>query len=126
MKTMSLAESRIRARTGLDYKTVRGYVVQGSDENSFQPCGASKVYLIEGPPGPRFILTQRYRYAAISPLTPVFFEFSAAFLDSAVSVGPNNYSAVVYLKEVMASTKAPANCPRPRRGSLVSRERLLS
>jgi hypothetical protein len=120
------AELRQKARADLSYQTVRGYVVQGSDESSFRPCGSSKVYFIHGPAEPKFVLTQRYRYLAFAPLVPIYFELSAAYTDSTINIGPNTYTAIAFVKSVGDGDKPPANCPRPGRGSMIAKDRLLS
>lgn len=65
------------------------------------------------------MIAQRYRFEAPSPLTPVFFEFSARTIDSVVTVADYSYKRVMIVDRVLEATKAPSNCPRPSRGSFI-------
>jgi hypothetical protein len=64
-------------------------------------------------------IVQRYRFVAPTPLTPVFFEFSARIVDSTAVVGEFTYPRVLIVDRVLDGTEAPSNCPRPSRGSFI-------
>lgn len=109
------------AKVDAAFGKVSGYVVRGTDESSFKPCGSDRVYYTRIGPGVISELVQRYRFKSPTVLTPVYFELFARFIEDTVTLGDHVYTAVAEINYVFPEVpgSAPA-CPRPRRGSLIS------
>ena len=113
------AASRL-AKRDLPFEKVWGYVVRGTDESSFKPCGSDRVYYTRVGPGVIGELVQRYRFKSPTVLTPVYFELMARLVEDTVVLGDHVYTAVAEINHVFPEVPGlqPA-CPRPRRGSLI-------
>ncbi len=115
----SLAAVRANAAKLPTFRTIRGHIVRGTDEFSFRPCGSRQVSMVAPRGATRAQITQRYRFSAPTPLTPIFFELSAVIVDSTVTVADYTYQRVLIVDRVLDATQAPPGCPRPSRGSFI-------
>lgn len=99
-------------------RKLRGYVVRGTDELSFRPCGSSRVYFARsrGDVAQRF--NQRYRFTSTGLLQPVYFELEGYMLDDTLTLGSNKYELILDVRRVELEPGRPA-CPQPPSGSFI-------
>jgi hypothetical protein len=109
------------AKSDQPFVRIAGYVVRGTDEASFRPCGSTQVSFIRGSPVAAPRLVQRYRFRAPVPLHPVYFVVRARIREDTLTVGKNVYTSVMEVDEVYPEDPAATpDCPAPRRGSMIA------
>jgi hypothetical protein len=100
---------------------VSGYVVRGTDEASFLPCGSGRVHFLRLAPRATFQVNEAYRFRSAGMLQPTYFVFRARLLDDTVTHGGHRYRAIAEVAGVEPVTGAP-DCAPPRAGSLIGRQ----
>jgi hypothetical protein len=97
-----------------------GYVVRGTDESSFRRCGSSRTHYIRATGESAVTLTQRYRFRATMPLSPVYFIFSARVREDTIRVGDHTYTSILEVRRVLPEQPGTTpECPAPMRGSMI-------
>ena len=115
------------AKSDEPFVRIAGWVVRGTDEASFRPCGSGRVSFIRGSQVAAPRLVQRYRFRAPAPLHPVYFEVKGRIRDDTIAVGSHVYTSVIEIAELVPEVPdAVPACPAPRRGSLIEAVQTVS
>jgi hypothetical protein len=114
----AVAETVATAKAQGPLLETQGYIVKGTDELSYKPCGSSKVYFVKARGEPAVKVAQTYRFSAASPLSPVYYELRAHLYDDTASLGDTRYTSIADVRTVVQHPGKPA-CPPPLRGSFI-------
>lgn len=110
-----------KSDSGPSFERMAGYVVRGSDESSFRRCGSNQTHFVRVRGEAAVHVTQRYRFKAPVPLSPVYFVFRARVIGDTVVVGDYTYTSVLDVRSVFPDQAgSEPDCPAPMRGSMIA------
>lgn len=92
---------------------VPGWIVRGSDFNTFWPCGKDGYYYMRALQPVNARIAQDYKFAARRPYTPMYGEIEVRYVNDSITVGDRRFSRYVIVTNYTPKARAEADCRSP-------------
>jgi len=104
-----------RAGVMASLESADGYIVKGTDFQTFWPCQKSGYYYMMVSPAVNGRIAQQYKFSVTRPYSPMFAQVRLRYVDDTLTVGQRHFTRYAQVMDYTQRDRSEATCPSPRR-----------